>query len=292
MELLNNPGIAQEIPEAFTGTNYSESFKHLSRAFKVYTIPSYAFPPKGYGGLIALISAAGSASSQCVELLLREGADVNTPDNAGNTPLIEAVYGNTEINHKCRTGEIEGDPMSLITDTNRETVKCCKLLLEAGANVSAANSYGTTALMAAASSARFSCMKLLLEAGADVNGGCRGNNTALMYAAGTNNLRCVYLLLQAGAHVQIYSALNINCLERQIFESSRYEETSPESSHLSLTLFAAGEIIRDRYVTFKDGYGDIATVEIPEFLLRLVEPKMCLKDRCLQKSGTNAYVPW
>ena len=74
-------------------------------------------------------------------------------------------------------------------------------LLEAGADVDAAEEDGSTALHVAARMARLSVVERLLEAGADVDAAKKVGSTALHVATRNDNLGMVARLLQAGANV-------------------------------------------------------------------------------------------
>jgi len=116
-----------------------------------------------------------------VRLLLDSGADVETRDEEGDTPLMRAAsHGQTEI---------------------------FKLLLERGAKTKIRDTQGMTPLIAAACAcavatmnSTYDIMKILLEKGADVNARTRDGRTALMMAAGSpDDAASLKLLLTHGA---------------------------------------------------------------------------------------------
>src|SRR5690606_4890757 len=104
-----------------------------------------------------------------------EAPDVNHRFPDGSTPLHWAVY--------------EGD----VDEVRR--------LIEAGADVSAANRYGATALGLAAEVADTEVLRLLLDAGADVDSPNPEGQTALMAVARTGNVDAARLLIERGATV-------------------------------------------------------------------------------------------
>ncbi len=90
--------------------------------------------------ITALIEAAKNGHSECVEVLLKAGADVNHPYGCDWTALIEAA----------RKGHTE----------------CVDLLLKSGANVNWADQAGSTALIEASRGGHTGCVDLLVESGA------------------------------------------------------------------------------------------------------------------------------
>jgi ankyrin repeat protein len=116
-----------------------------------------------------------------VRLLLDSGADIETRDEEGETPLMRAAsFGQTET---------------------------FELLLERGAKINVRDKRGMTPLIAAACACALATMnntydiiKILLEKGANVNARTRDGKTALMMAAGSpDDAASVKLLLRWGA---------------------------------------------------------------------------------------------
>jgi uncharacterized protein len=117
-----------------------------------------------------------------VRLLLDAGADIETRDEEGSTPLMRAAtYAQTET---------------------------FKLLLERGAKINVRDKGGRTLLIAAACDcaiatmdSTYEIMKLLLEKGVNVNARDHDGQTALMLAAGSpDGSPSVKLLLDHGAN--------------------------------------------------------------------------------------------
>ena len=122
-----------------------------------------------------LTEALKSGDRKAVQSLLKQGANVNTADPDGTTPLQWAVRSD-----------------------NIDTVE---MLLRAGANPKAANRYGITPLSLAAANGNPTILEMLLKAGADPATPAPGGQTILMIAARTGNAECVKLLLARGLDV-------------------------------------------------------------------------------------------
>ena len=83
----------------------------------------------------------------------------------------------------------------------RDDAALAEQLLEAGAEVDAANRYGVTPLSLACLNGNGRTVRALLAAGADADGTTAGGETALMTAARTGRVDPVRALLDAGAEV-------------------------------------------------------------------------------------------
>ena len=129
----------------------------------------------------SLCEAAYNGNHECVDILLKAGAYVNSSYWDNGTPLINAAYSGN--------------------------VRCVELLLQAGAGagVNKQCNRGMTALMCGARNGYVRCVELLLQAGADVNKQCNLDRTALIYAVIESNEKCMKTLLNAGAHVNMRS---------------------------------------------------------------------------------------
>ncbi len=173
----------------------------LSRTDSTEAAPSLAemdlrFSPLGYG----LLAAARAGDGSVVRELLDKGADVDSADVCGWTPLIAASAGG-----------------------HREIVE---LLLDRGAKINARGKglpfqmsadgskepSGTTALMVAALSGHSDIVRVLLAKNAGINARREDQWTALMAAACSDSSQSVANLLGAGAEINAtndtgYSAL-------------------------------------------------------------------------------------
>ena len=102
--------------------------------------------------------AAASGYAECVRALIQAGADVNSVDNNGLSPLMNAVL-------------VHGD-----------NVECVNAMVQAGADVNTRDVNGFTPLMFGARNGHDKYVNTLIEAGATVNQINRDGRTALMSA--------------------------------------------------------------------------------------------------------------
>ena len=102
-----------------------------------------------------MIISAGTNSTIPMELLIKEGADVNISDPHGYTALFYAVQRNKFKQAKLLV-ESGADVNALVTPINRSClivaavengIECAKLLLKAGARVNIVDIFGRNALM-------------------------------------------------------------------------------------------------------------------------------------------------
>ncbi len=133
----------------------------------------------------AFHEAVMKGDKQKVKSLLRQGADVNSPD------VICYKDGRRAVTPALISAAFNGDTEML------------QILLEAGADVNARDDEGSTALIECAMGGA-PCVEVLLKAGADVNARDCENNTALMFAAIDGTPEIVQMLLDAGAHVNVH----------------------------------------------------------------------------------------
>ncbi len=131
-------------------------------------------------GETALSAALWSKNVDLMKILAASGADPNTIDGQGNTPLILAAQNMSEPD-LC--------------------VEIAGILIKAGARVNEKGDKGMTALMWASGQGLPAVAKRLIAAGADA--GLKDNNgmTALLFASNFGQLDSVKYLMKAGAKV-------------------------------------------------------------------------------------------
>lgn len=123
----------------------------------------------------ALGLAAASGKTEISEVLLNEGADVNSQDEEGLTPLIAAAFNNL--------------------------VEIVEILLRNGADIDAQEEKGWTALYAAALTNSVGAVDILIKNGAEVNIKTNDGETALDIAQELWSHRndVIEILLEVGA---------------------------------------------------------------------------------------------
>ena len=150
----------------------------------------------------SLREAAAASDAARVETLLKKGADPNSLDRDGITPLMVSVVGDID---RVRAIAVKGIAESWqkglpkIIKAMKGDPATAKALLKGGADVNAATPRGITALDLAALGGNPTLVTLLLDHGADVNRRAKRGETALMVASVAGQNQVVKLLLERGA---------------------------------------------------------------------------------------------
>ncbi|KAL4958735.1 ankyrin repeat-containing domain protein [Aspergillus stella-maris] len=157
-----------------------------------------------------------------VNLLIKNGANVDAADDLGKTLLMEAI---------------------LLGDTSTSI-----LLLELGANVNLADEYGWTPTMHAAMTGQSSVLRWLLQKGAAVNGIDQSGCTPLHHATRGGHKDIVQLLISSGADINRRS--NAGFTPHMI---------ASENRHFSVTklLFDNGALHEDPLVKSVPSLGNV-----------------------------------
>ena len=140
-----------------------------------------------------LITAACLGHKDCLNSWIEAGVDVNKTNKRGETALMQAA--------------------------ERGCDKCVKILLDAGASVSARSNENSIALHFASWSPdlNMKSIDLLLQEGADVNNADDDGRRPLHYAAGHENTDHVQKLIDAGADVNVKDSSRETPLMRAAF---------------------------------------------------------------------------
>ena len=131
-------------------------------------------------GDLRLVEAVKGQNREAVRALLAQQLDVNATQGDGATALHWAVHW--------------------------DELDTAELLIQAGANVNAANDYAVTPLVLACTNANAAMVELLLVAGADATAALETGATALMTCARTGSVDAVKALLAGGAEVDAREA--------------------------------------------------------------------------------------
>ena len=179
-------------------------------------------------GLLVALAAAGSASAAeprvadaaqrrnraAIADLLKQKADVNTPQPDGATALSWAAHWNEleTADQLIRAGananaanELGVTPLMLAALNG--SPQMVEKLLAAGARANDARPSGETALILAARAGSQVVVKSLLAAGADPNAKTKSGDTALMFAAAEQHPDVVRVLVEAGSDVNARAAV-------------------------------------------------------------------------------------
>ncbi len=154
------------------------------------------------GSLQPLHAAVIHGRREEVRLLLEQGADVNSPDDHGMTPLSWAVWrGNEAMVQLLLRHAADIVQMIRIHDywLSEQAVKVARLLLAAGMDLHERDRTGRTLLHHAAFLGLVKMSRLFLDHGANVNAENAHGDTPLSYADKYDHQAVVQLLLEHGA---------------------------------------------------------------------------------------------
>lgn len=158
-----------------------------------------------------LMSVAGCAGVDEIARLIHEGADVNTADRNGMTPLIYAIENNSSldvlrvfIENSADVNAADEDRKTPLiyavgSDSNLDVVR---ILIENGADVNAVDIYKKSPLMIASNKSNLDTVRVLIENGANVNAFDIRCDSPLIHAVGYNSsLDIVHTLIRNNANV-------------------------------------------------------------------------------------------
>ena len=127
---------------------------------------------------------------EVITVLLGRGADVNTQDNGGVSPLLYAVGAQNVGMAKmlaANGADLEAESRlnqmtPLLLAIEHHDIEAIRVLLDAGAKVNGTNRDGLTPLMAASEKGQADVVQILLSRGAEVKDRDVKDRTALMLA--------------------------------------------------------------------------------------------------------------
>lgn len=196
----------------------------------------------------ALHSAAASGSTDALKMILAAigNSIVNSVDSFERTPLhVAASNAHVECVKVCSfvfcSWYICATLLLPTESVHMASLTCAtmlQVLLEAGANVHARNSWGATALHLAARKRSPAVMHLLLKGGASIDAADNHSMSALHYSAQTSCLPSMQLLLANEASVNVLSSLSETPLSLAAHASSS-NSNSVEAISMLLTAGAS-----------------------------------------------------
>lgn len=198
---------------------YAESDNHVDEV----RIVRLDVDEKDVGGWTALILAASVGDVEAMQLLLENGADVNSSGYDQRTALHWASERGKETAVKLlvdRGADIEAETYrwtaSLLAAKNGH-LDIMKLLVENGANVQADDYHQRTTLHWIAKYGSAAAVRLLADKGANVNASDCWGKTALMWAIENQQTETVRKLLEIGADVEAKALHNVTALHMAVF---------------------------------------------------------------------------
>lgn len=208
-----------------------------------------------------------------MQLLLREGADVDAEDSDGNTPLYYADEGDghvvsflidysSDINHKNKNGDT---PLHFCIQKNLRNVEILTILLAKGACPDLANNDGNTPLqLAILQSSRWIFLNdnmmnlalLLIDHSSELNRQNNNGDTALHLAVSKNESEIVKALIAREAEVSLTDKREVNRPSSSISKNASIHRTNKNgNTPLQLTI---KEIYRSHCLGGTDGLMKIA----------------------------------
>jgi len=165
-----------------------------------------------------LMVAAMYASADCMDLLIKNGADVNVVNRTGETPLMWCNHDIAKtkllLQHGANLNAVakSGNTPLLIACVGYGQYEIIKLLLDNGANPLAKNNKDETALFRIGLFGDTATARLLLNKGADVNARTNLKETILENAISNENKTMAYWLLNNGADPNITDSYDATAL--------------------------------------------------------------------------------
>lgn len=161
-------------------------------------------------GCTPLVGAAGGGHLSTVSMLIENGADVNTPCNNGANPLfLAASRGHGDIvrlllDKGADLNRTDAMGGSALTySINENHTEIVRTLLEKGAEVNRRLTYGETPLILAVKKEDEAVVRMLLDKGANVRVADHNSESPLHYAIERGNTGIAQLLIEKGADVNL-----------------------------------------------------------------------------------------
>jgi ankyrin repeat protein len=219
-------------------------------------------------GQSTLHIASKAGNLEMVRRLLDLGADPNSADKLGMTPLMEACsIGHLDLiktlvdsNADIRAVSLNRQTPLWFATLHGSVDVVIYLLDELQIDPNAAREDGVTPLMVASSQGFDTIAKLLINAGSDVNAPDLQNTTALVNAAEYGSPELVSLLLRSGAHVNIFTENSftplivasahghLECVQRLVEAGAIVDLEHPDGVTALMYASAAGHVNIVKYL--------------------------------------------
>lgn len=163
-------------------------------------------------GVTPLMYSAAVGSLDAMQFLIGKGAGVNAQSDSGLTALVLAATDLAKVRLLIDRGANVNAATKLgrtalfIASMSDRSADIARLLVAKGANVKAMDGFKNTMLNAAAAGNDTETIRMMIDAGVDVNAAATTGLTPLMLAAGQSNVRAVKMLLAKGANVNAVAA--------------------------------------------------------------------------------------
>jgi ankyrin repeat protein len=195
-----------------------------------------------------------------VEVMLKAGANPNSPDRDGKTPLMSAAQNLSACEalmaHGARIDAHAEDgrtAMHFAVDwyeydfhpggTEERAVSVLELLFAAGADPEVRDRLGRTPMMLAALNGHDPSIETLLKHGAKVNARDNAGRAAVTWASSRGETdKCLVALLAAGAKIHLIEALELNNLALAAKCFSRGDDVKAIGPYGDTTLCRAAEL--------------------------------------------------
>ena len=145
---------------------------------------TYVPSNKDWGTALGYAVSSSKDYHELIDLLIQNGADINTKDSIGETPLLHGLHEYKTVN-----------------------IKNIEYILEHGADANISNNDGITPLLAVATREQdtSNIINILIKHGALLNKECPGNASILMYCAKFNaHINNVKTLIENGENVNLH----------------------------------------------------------------------------------------
>jgi len=155
----------------------------------------------------SLYQSARSGDLRAVQAYLADGADIDSQDGGGFTPLHASImHGHPQLTRYLLA---QGADVNVHVAVDADTVR---QLLAKGARLDAWSETRGTPLHAAVNQNSPEAVRLLLESGAPLNTGDTSGSSALHHGAGKGRDAVVTLLIDAGADIDAVNDLDFTPL--------------------------------------------------------------------------------